>query len=258
MMSQSLQLDISLCDEIWQRIRDEAQSLVARDVASGSYIQSVILDKDSFSESWLSILTLFLADERIGKDKIHALLSEVLRERPHLPAGACMDIQAVLERDPACTMALMPLLYFKGFHALSVYRFANALWEKGRVMMPLHLQSRASTLWGVDIHPGATIGSGIMMDHATGIVIGETAVVEDDVSIFHGVTLGGTGLERGDRHPKVRRGVLLGAGAKVLGNVEIGAGAQIGAGSVVTRAIPAGATAVGIPARVVVGQKHSR
>jgi serine O-acetyltransferase len=170
---------------------------------------------------------------------------------PMIGLAARADIVAFTERDPACTSPLDPLLWFKGYHALQTSRVAHWLWLQGRKTLAHFLQSRASALFGVDIHPNARIGKGIFIDHGTGVVIGETAVVEDGVSMLHGVTLGGTGKERGDRHPKVRRGVLLGAGAKVLGNIEIGACAKIAAGSVVLAPVPAGCTAAGVPARII-------
>src|SRR5213082_1728605 len=158
---------------------------------------------------------------------------------------------AVVERDPACTSHLDPLLWFKGYHALQTSRVAHWLWKQGRRTLAHFLQSRASALFGVDIHPGAVIVKGIFIDHGTGVVIGETAVVEDGVSMLHGVTLGGTGKERGDRHPKVRRGVLLGAGAKVLGNIVVGHCSRVASGSVVLQAVPHNKTVAGVPARVV-------
>jgi serine O-acetyltransferase len=165
--------------------------------------------------------------------------------------AARADIVAVYERDPACTSRLDPFLWFKGYHALQTQRVGHWLWKRGRKGMGFFLQSRASSLFGVDIHPAARIGRGIMIDHGTGVVIGETAVVEDGVSMLHGVTLGGTGKERGDRHPKIRRGVLLGANATVLGNIEVGACAKIAAGSVVLDPVPAGCTAAGVPAKII-------
>jgi serine O-acetyltransferase len=182
---------------------------------------------------------------------IRQIFDEALNDDPAIGYAARADIVAVADRDPACTSYLDPLLWFKGYHALQTYRVAHWLWIHGRQALAHYLQSRASSLFGVDIHPGAVIGKSIFIDHATGVVIGETAVVEDGVSMLHGVTLGGTGKERGDRHPKVRRGVLLGAGAKVLGNIEIGACAKIAAGSVVLEAVPAGCTAAGVPARII-------
>jgi serine O-acetyltransferase len=161
------------------------------------------------------------------------------------------DLSAVFERDPACNAYIEAFLYFKGFHAIQCYRVGHWLWTQNRQPMALFFQSRISELFDVDIHPAARLGRGIMIDHATGVVIGETAVVEDDVSMLHGVTLGGTGKETGDRHPKIRRGVLLSMGAKVLGNIEIGEYSRVGAGSVVLKSVPAGCTAVGVPAKLV-------
>jgi serine O-acetyltransferase len=157
----------------------------------------------------------------------------------------------VFERDPACKGYLQPFLFFKGYLAVQTHRVAHVLWKSGRETLAFYLQSRASELFQVDIHPAARMGSGLFVDHGTGIVIGETAVVGDDVSMLHGVTLGGTGAERGDRHPKIGRGVLLGAGAKVLGNIEIGEYAKIASGSVVLKPVPANCTAAGVPARLV-------
>jgi serine O-acetyltransferase len=159
-------------------------------------------------------------------------------------------LSAVFERDPACNSHVEAFLFYKGFHALESYRIAHWLWTTGRKPMALFLQSRISQLFGVDAHPAAVLGRGIMIDHATGVVIGETAVVEDDVSMLHDVTLGGTGKETGDRHPKIRRGVLLSMGAKILGNIEIGEYSRVGAGSVVLKSVPAGCTAVGVPAKL--------
>ena len=161
--------------------------------------------------------------------------------------------EAAQDRDPACKGFSEPLLYRKGFHALAAFRVSHSLWSRGRHSLALHLQDRISQVFGADIHPAAQIGTGIFIDHGTAVVIGETAVVEDNVSMLHEVTLGGTGKETGDRHPKIRRGVLIGAGAKILGNVEVGEGAKIGAGSVVLSDVPAHRTAVGVPAKVVGG-----
>lgn len=161
------------------------------------------------------------------------------------------DICAVKERDPAVDYYSIPLLYLKGFHALEAYRVGHWLWNQGRRALATYLQNQISVVFGVDIHPAAKIGRGIMLDHATGIVVGQTAVIENDVSILQNVTLGGTGKEHGDRHPKIREGVMIGAGAKVLGNIEVGAGAKIGAGSVVLNPVPAHTTVVGVPAKEV-------
>jgi serine O-acetyltransferase len=183
------------------------------------------------------------------------LLREVMEEAMAGDAGiggaVRADLLAVRARDPACGGLTIPLLFFKGFHALQAYRIAHWLWREGREPLALYMQNIISQTFGVDIHPAARIGRGIMMDHASGVVIGETAVVEDDVSILQQVTLGGTGNEVGDRHPKVRAGVLIGAGSKILGNVEIGEGAKIGAGSVVLEDVPPHTTVAGVPAKVV-------
>ncbi|MFC7551569.1 serine O-acetyltransferase [Pseudoroseomonas wenyumeiae] len=178
-------------------------------------------------------------------------LERVLTEQPDLALAVRADIMAVVDRDPATNRAVEPLLYYKGFHALAAHRLAHHLWKEGRRDFALWLQSRASVVFQTDIHPGVRIGKGIFLDHATGLVVGETAVVEDDVSILQGVTLGGTGKESGDRHPKIRHGVLIGAGAKVLGNIEVGCCACIASGSVVLKPVPSGSTVAGVPAKVV-------
>ncbi len=238
-------------DPVWEEIREEARRFAAREAQAARFLQEAILRHDRFEEAWVAILAEALAGGGFSSGELRESFAALLRETPALAEEARADIAAIRDRDPACLHWLAPLLYFKGFHALSTHRFAHALWAGGGRILPLHLQSRVSAIWGVDIHPAAQIGSGVMIDHATGVVIGETAVVEDDVSMLHGVTLGGTGREAGGRHPKIRRGVLIGAGACILGNIEIGARALIGAGSVVLEPIPAGATAVGIPARVI-------
>jgi serine O-acetyltransferase len=192
-----------------------------------------------------------LSDVELRAMSAREIAEQAYEADPSLLDAAEADLKAVFERDPACKGYLQPFLYFKGFLALQTYRVAHWLWRQGREPMALYLQSRMSELAQVDIHPAAKIGSGIFVDHGTGIVIGETAVVADDVSILHGVTLGGTGAQRGDRHPKIGKGVLIGAGASVLGNIEIGDYAKIASGSVVLRPVPSGCTAAGVPARVV-------
>jgi len=174
-----------------------------------------------------------------------------MEDDPEIPAAAAEDLLAVRDRDPSITDLLTAFLYFKGYHAIQTHRVAHHLWRHGRQHAARFLQSRSSEVFGVDIHPAAKLGRRLMFDHGTAIVIGETAVVEDDVSMLHSVTLGGTGKEGGDRHPKIRRGVLIGAGAKILGNIEVGEGAKIGAGSVVLRAVEPYATVVGNPAQPV-------
>jgi serine O-acetyltransferase len=179
------------------------------------------------------------------------VLDEAMRESSEIGVAARIDLRAIRDRDPACSQFWIPLLYFKGFHALQSYRIGHWLWSEGRRSLARHLQNRISEVFAVDIHPAARLGKGILIDHGTGVVIGETAVVDDNVSMLHGVTLGGTGKESGDRHPKVRSGVLLSVGVKLIGNIEIGEGAKVGAGSVVLEDVPPHTTAVGVPARVV-------
>jgi len=192
-----------------------------------------------------------LAHPALPADLIVQAFEEALAQDAEVGQGMRADVVAVLDRDPACYRLLEPVLYFKGFHALQGHRLAHWLWRQGRRDFALYLQSRSSEVFQTDINPAAKIGKGVFLDHATGLVVGETTVIEDDVSMLQDVTLGGTGKERGDRHPKVRRGVLLGAGAKVLGNIEIGACAKIAAGSVVLDPVPAGCTAAGVPARII-------
>lgn len=197
------------------------------------------------------ILASKLESSAVTALSLRELIDESLRGDRAIGAAVREDLRAVLSRDPACRSYLVPLLYFKGFHALQAYRSAHYFWTHDRSTLALYLQSRISEVFAVDIHPGARIGKGIMFDHATSVVIGETAVVEDDFSMLHEVTLGGTGKVGGDRHPKIGRGVMIGAGAKVLGNIHVGEGARVGAGSVVLQDVPAYTTVAGIPARPV-------
>jgi serine O-acetyltransferase len=196
-------------------------------------------------------LSSLLGSEVVSGLKLHQVIEQGFREEESIGRSMRMDLLAHYERDPACDRHYMPLLYFKGFHALQAHRIAHWLWRQGRYQMALYLQSKVSEIFAVDIHPAARIGGGVMLDHATGLVVGETAVIEDNVSILHAVTLGGTGNERGDRHPKIRKGVLISTGAKILGNIEVGEGAKIGAGSLVLDTVPPHATVAGVPARVV-------
>ena len=189
----------------------------------------------------------------MSRDELMPLLLEVFTSDEQITASAAADMHAIVDRDPACQNLLEPMLFFKGFLAITTHRIAHCLWHKNRRALALYFQSIASEVFGVDIHPGANIGCGIFIDHATSVVIGETAIVEDNVSIMHEVTLGGTGKQEGSRHPIVRSGVLIGAGAKILGRVEIGTGAKIGAGSVVLEDVPSQTTVAGVPA-VTVGQ----
>ena len=238
-------------DPIWRALRQQAEKLASQEPALVSFVHVTVLNHHRLEDA----LSYHLA-RKIGGVFLNSLLTreiidEALNKDPALGLDVRADLGAVFDRDPACHSHLEAFLFFKGFHAFEAYRIAHWLWRQKREGMALFFQSRISQLFGVDIHPAAELGRGIMIDHASGVVIGETAVVEDDVSLLHGVTLGGTGKKVGDRHPKVRRGVLLSAGATVLGNVEIGESSRVGAGSVVVKSVPAQCVAVGVPARFV-------
>jgi len=238
-------------DPVWTRIRDAAQTAASAEPVLAGVLHATILSQSRFEGALSYHLARLVGTTEVPAALIRQTFEEAFVADPAIGMAARADIVAVTDRDPACTSHLDPLLWFKGYHALQTHRVAHWLWLQRRQTLAHYLQSRASALFGLDIHPGAEIGKGIFIDHGTGVVIGETAVVGDGVSMLHGVTLGGTGKERGDRHPKVRRGVLLGAGAKVLGNIEIGACAKIAAGSVVLEPVPAGCTAAGVPARII-------
>jgi serine O-acetyltransferase len=237
--------------EVWRQIRREAQSELEREPALEEFLASTILSRRGLEDSLAWVLSHELASPMVSQARLQEIFDDAHARDPAIGDAARADLQAVRDRDPALETWFPALLFFKGFHALQAYRLAHRLWNDGRELAALLVQSRMAQVYGVDIHPAAKIGTGIMIDHATGVVVGETAVIEDDVSILHEVTLGGTGKETGDRHPKVRAGVLIGAGAKLLGNVEIGAGAKVGAGSVVLADVPAHRTVVGVPAEVV-------
>ncbi len=241
---------------IWSSIRAAAQKNVAEEPMLASFLHATVLNHDRFEEAVSYHLAGKLASSTLSAMQIREMIQEAMDGDERIADAVCHDIRAVQERDPAVSCCLVPLLYLKGVHALASYRVAHWLWNQKRRLLALHLQNRISEAFAVDIHPAARIGKGILMDHATSIVVGETAVIEDDVSLLHEVTLGGTGKESGDRHPKVRRGVLIGAGAKILGNVEIGEGAKIGAGSVVLKNVAPHCTVAGVPA-VVVGRPCS-
>jgi len=236
---------------VWQTLRAEAQRVAVEEPALESLVADVILSRDSLASALGARLARRLARADMPQQNLGLLFTGVFENHPAIVRSAARDLLAMYERDPACFSPLEPLLFFKGFLALSTYRVAHQLWEDGRRWLALYLQSIASETFAVDIHPAARIGCGILLDHATAFVVGETAIIEDDVSILHEVTLGGTGKETGDRHPIVRSGVLLGAGAKILGRVEIGTGAKVGAGSVVLTDVPPHTTVAGVPATVV-------
>ena len=237
--------------DIWNAIRDEAVRVVGNEPILASFYHVTILKHARFEDALSFHLATKLDHPTLSAILIREVIAEAHGADPGIPAAALMDMRAVVQRDPAVDEYSIPFLYLKGLHALQSHRVAHWLWTQGRRHLALQLQSLGSAAFDVDIHPAARIGQGILLDHATGIVIGETAVIEDDVSILHEVTLGGSGKEHGDRHPKVRTGVMIGAGAKILGNVEIGAGAKVGAGSVVLDDVPAHATVAGVPAKVV-------
>lgn len=240
-------------DAHWGDIRYQADQIVAREPALQPLIQETVLDRQSFAECLTYRLARKLVNHAASINVLHDVFIEAFSNDPNILKNIASDMIAVYERDPACPDALTPLLYFKGFQALVCYRVAHHLWNHDRQELALYLQSLISETFAVDIHPAAQIGCGIFLDHATGFVAGETTVIESNVSILHEVTLGGTGKDRGDRHPKVRSGVLLGAGAKILGNVEIGECAKVGAGSVVLKDVPPHTSVAGVPA-VIIGK----
>jgi serine O-acetyltransferase len=242
---------LDFCDPVWLALRSQAEELAHDEPSLASFVHVTILKHRRLEEA----LSYHLAKKIGGEDLSPMLAREIFDEAfaadPGMAEAVRADLSAVFERDPACRRYIDAFLFYKGFLSIQTHRVAHWLWLQDRKPMALFLQSRVSELFAVDIHPNATLGRGIMMDHATGIVIGETAVVEDDVSMLHGVTLGGTGKEKGDRHPKIRRGVLLSAGAKVLGNIEVGEYSRVGAGSLVLKAVPAHCTVAGVPAKVI-------
>ena len=238
-------------DALWQRIRGEAQRARAADPVFGAALAQSVLAHDD-----LAAVLSDLIGRRLGRNPTEAarfasFATEAFRNQPDLVEAASRDLQAIAIQDPAIAELLAPLLHYKGYVALQAWRVANWLWQRGRHTLAAHLQNRISEAFGVDIHPAARIGSGILIDHGTSVVIGETAVVEDNVSMLHEVTLGGTGKEGSDRHPKIGNGVLIGAGAKILGNIHIGNCSRVAAGSVVLKEVPSKTTVAGVPARVV-------
>jgi serine O-acetyltransferase len=241
----------ALAPPVWAALRNEAEHVAKEEPSLASLLNAVILRHRDLADAMSYQLARKLADQELRAMSLREVAQEVYAADPSIIAQAEADLRAVFERDPACKGYVQPFLYFKGFLALQTHRIAHALWRDGREAMAFYLQSRMSELFQVDIHPAAVIGAGAFLDHGTGIVIGETAVVGDDVSMLHGVTLGGTGAGRGERHPKIGAGVLLGAGAKVLGNITVGDYAKIASGSVVLKSVPAHCTAAGVPARLV-------
>jgi serine O-acetyltransferase len=238
-------------DPVWHRLRKEAQELAASEPMLAGFLHDAVLKHPGLDRALAFFLAEKLATRYLAPASLVDLFTEALLTDPSIGAAVRKDLSAVQERDPAARGLTSPFLFFKGFQALETYRLAHWFWVEERRTLALYLQSRCSEVFNVDIHPAARIGSGVFIDHGTGVVIGETAVVGDDVSLLHEVTLGGTGKETGDRHPKIGNGVLLGAGAKILGNITIGDGSKIAACSVVLGPIPPHSTAAGIPAKVI-------
>lgn len=237
--------------DFWKKITFEAKLQAEQEPVLSSFFYNTILNHDNLQTALSFHLANKLDSTAAPALMIHEIFEQAMQRDPSIISAAKADLEAIKNRDSACTSWLEPLLFFKGFHALQSHRISHWLWQQNRKTLALFLQNRISMVFGVDIHPAAKIGRGIMLDHATGIVIGETAEIDDDVSIMQAVTLGGTGKESGDRHPKVRRGVLISAGAKILGNIEIGEGAKIGAGSVVLKPVAPHTTVTGVPAKAI-------
>ncbi|MBN9464568.1 serine O-acetyltransferase [Brevundimonas sp.] len=238
-------------DAVWSRLRASAEAAAREEPQLGSQMNAVILSHDDLAGALSFQIARKLADGEMSAMSVREVCLSAFGADPTMVEAAEADLEAVAERDPAIRNLLQPFLYFKGFQALQGWRVAHWLWGQGRETLAFHFQSRISELFQLDIHPAARLGKGLFLDHGTGIVIGETAVVGDDVSMLHNVTLGGTGAERGDRHPKIGKGVLLGAGAKVLGNIHIGDYAKVASGSVVLKDVASGCTVAGVPARLV-------
>lgn len=238
-------------DPVWDRLRHEAEEIARTEPGLGGFVYSSILSHASFEEALIHRLAQRLGSADLGAEAIVTAFRDAVSHEPDIGHAARADLIATYDRDPACHRYIDPLLYFKGWQALQTHRMAHRLFAMGRKDFALYLQSRSSIISSIDINPSARIGRGIMIDHGHDIVIGETAVVEDNVSLLQGVTLGGTGKEEGDRHPKIRQGVLIGSGAKILGNIEIGRCSRVGAGSVVLHDVPPNTTVAGVPAKII-------
>lgn len=241
---------LALSARIWEEARNHATEIAGREPLLRTRMHKLLLDRADTEDALAAVLASRLASDDMPEAGLHELMREILRE-PAIRAQVAADMAAVRTRDPACPGYLHVLLNLKGFHALQTYRVAHRLWQQDRKTLAFALAGAASLVFAVDIHPAAVIGCGVMLDHATGIVIGETARIGDDVSILQNVTLGGTGKEHGDRHPKIGNGVMIGAGAIVLGNIVVGAMSKVAAGSVVLKDVPPRTTVAGVPARVV-------
>ena len=242
---------LAALDPVWSRIQQEAEEAVQAEPLIGGFVHACILHHKSIEKALSYRIAAKLASNEMSMVVVREMVEEAYAQDPGIVEAARADLVAIYERDPACHRFLQPILYFKGYQAVQAYRVAHHLWTRGRRDLAYFVQMRVSEIFGVDIHPGARMGKGIMIDHAHSVVIGETAVVGDNVSMLHSVTLGGTGKEEEDRHPKIGDGVLIGAGAKVLGNIKIGHCSRIAAGSVVLQDVPPCKTVAGIPARIV-------
>jgi len=242
---------IQSVDPVWEAVRLGAREILENEPSLSNLVLVSVLNHETFEAALAHRLAVRLDHEEVSADIIRQAFAEALRDNPEIARAARADLAATLERDPACDRAIEPLLYFKGYQAIQTHRFAHALFKAGRHDFALYLQSRSSQVFQVDINPAVPMGKGIMLDHGTGLVIGETAVVGDNVSLLQNVTLGGTGKSDEDRHPKIGDGVLIGAGAKVLGNIRVGDCSRIGAGSVVLKDVPPRTTVAGVPARVI-------
>jgi len=244
-------VDAAAAPPVWAALRNEAEHIAKTEPALASMVNSVVLSHRDLKHALSFQIARKLGDLELPPMSLREICEQAYADDRSIVEAAEADLLAVFERDPACKGYVQPFLFFKGYLALQAYRVAHWLWMREREAMAFHLQSRVSELFQVDIHPAAVVGKGAFFDHGTGIVIGETAVVGDDVSMLHGVTLGGTSTERVDRHPKIGKGVLIGSGAMVIGNITVGDFAKIGSGSVVTKPVPSGCTAVGVPAKLV-------
>ncbi len=242
---------IQSVDPVWEAVRAGASQILETESSLANLVLSNILNHETFEEALAHRLAARLDHEDVSAAMIRQAFAEALRDNPEIAQAARVDLAATLERDPACHRAVEPLLYFKGYQAIQTHRFAHAMFKAGRRDFALYLQSRSSQVFQVDINPAVVMGKGIMLDHGTGLVIGETAVIGDNVSMLQNVTLGGTGKSDEDRHPKIGNGVLIGAGAKVLGNIKVGDCSRIGAGSVVLKEVPPRTTVAGVPAKVI-------
>lgn len=238
-------------DPAWERLRQEAEQVRMSEPSLAGLVLATILQQRSLEEAVAHRIAERLDHPDLSASLIRQAFSDFSEAQPTWREVLRADMMAVIDRDPACDRLIEPVLYFKGFHAIQTHRLAHWLLAQGRRDFALYLQSRSSAVFQTDIHPAVPMGRGVFFDHATGLVVGETSVIDDDVSILQGVTLGGTGKEHGDRHPKIRRGVLIGAGAKILGNIEIGHCARVAAGSVVLQPVPPCKTVAGVPARIV-------